>query len=82
MTEQERAFEAWNEEYVDSRDFSSTKEGRKAAFLAGWKRERVKANPFTYELVVPTPGEMHLGDWVERNKIPAGTKLRVTVEEV
>lgn len=84
MTEQERAWEAWNEQFVNSEAYNSTKEGRKAAFLAGWKRERAKAKPLVINDSVPRDNcvDEGINDWVRENGLPAGAMIRITVEEL
>ena len=55
MTEQERAFEAWINAYM-GHDRGLVEGSLKAAFLAGWKRERARA-------VVDAEGEGRIVDY-------------------
>lgn len=90
MTEAERAFEAWDKSYCASSVFpvGTAENDRRAAFLAGWKRERVRAKPMMVECIRRDFAFDNDGDvlntqmirWLK--DIPEGTKFRVTVEEV
>ena len=85
MTEQERSFEAWWNDSDVLKPFNSGRAAFLSCFLQGWKRERVKAEPFkeTYcgESISYSLRD-HVYRWVNKNGIEPGTKLRVTIEEM
>jgi hypothetical protein len=82
VTEQERAFEAWWDADVNNR-FGRAKQDAKECFLSGWKRERAKAKPASVEGPANNPG-VGWNLWVSAycQHLPAGARIRVTVEEV
>lgn len=84
MTEAERAFEAWwktSSENMEARD--SMKAWTQAAFMQGWKRERVKKEKMVLDLQ-SDGGCPHLDSAWDRyvEGMPPEIHVRVTVEEI